>query len=102
MFPPGSMTGAPKLRSCALLKTMELKTRGIYSGCLGYISLNGAMDFNVVIRTAVCTESGVSIGAGGAIVIHSDPKAEWEEALLKSRAIVNALSKSVMSTSNSS
>lgn len=90
-FPPGSMTGAPKLRSVQLLDGLENhQPRGIYSGCLGYFSLNGSADFNVVIRTAVaCTKDVVeiSVGGGGAITFLSDPEQEWKETLLKTKSV---------------
>lgn len=57
-----SMTGAPKLRSTEILERLEGGPRGIYSGCLGFISLSGSSDMSVVIRTAVCTQNSVSIG----------------------------------------
>lgn len=102
-FPGGSMTGAPKLRTTDILNEMELgRSRGPYSGCLGYISLNGVMDMNIIIRTAVVTpvdekcEDGdekwnVSIGAGGAVTALSDSEDEFEEMLLKARVIKEAV-----------
>ncbi|KAF7727010.1 Protein phosphatase PP2A regulatory subunit B [Apophysomyces ossiformis] len=91
-FPPGSMTGAPKLRSVQLLDQLEHhKPRGVYSGCLGYFSLDGASDFSVVIRTAVIAsqqgEACVSVGGGGAITFLSDPEQEWKETLLKTKSV---------------
>ncbi|CEP10528.1 hypothetical protein [Parasitella parasitica] len=93
-FPPGSMTGAPKLRSVQILDRLEQhKPRGVYSGCLGYFSLNGSADFNVVIRTAVASSSKpnnaveISVGGGGAITYLSDPEQEWRETLLKTKSV---------------
>nr|CAG8433319.1 6233_t:CDS:10 [Entrophospora candida] len=98
-FPPGSMTGAPKLRSVQLLEKLENYTpRGVYSGCLGYISLNepnnpnncgGGAHFSVVIRTVIiCDEKDISVGAGGAIINLSNPETEWQEVLLKSQSVI--------------
>lgn len=65
------MTGAPKLRSMRLLRELEARRRGVYSGTLGYISLNGCLDFNVIIRSIVCTPEQCSIGAGHSSLFHN-------------------------------
>ncbi|KIW06019.1 aminodeoxychorismate synthase, variant 2 [Verruconis gallopava] len=89
VFPPGSMTGAPKLRSVQILDTLEQKERGIYSGCLGYFCVSGATDQSVIIRTVVRTGNDLNIGAGGAITWLSNAQKEWEEVLIKARAVAD-------------
>jgi anthranilate/para-aminobenzoate synthase component I len=90
-FPPGSMTGAPKIEAMSILEKLEPVERGVYSGALGWIDLGGAMDLSVVIRTAVLKDDVATFSVGGAIVADSDPRAEHEETEHKARALVSAL-----------
>jgi para-aminobenzoate synthetase component 1 len=89
-FPMGSMTGAPKIAAMKLIDELEENARGWYSGAFGYISPNGDFDFNVVIRSFVYNRKTdyLSVMAGGAITIDSDPLQEYEESLLKARYLL--------------
>jgi para-aminobenzoate synthetase len=86
------MTGAPKLRTMEIIGELEGEARGVYSGAIGYLGLGGTCDLSVAIRTIVKDGLEMTIGAGGAIVIESDPGDEFEEMLLKARAQASALS----------
>ena len=95
-FPAGSMTGAPKVSTMAILDRLEGAPRGVYSGAIGYFSLSGATDLAVAIRTLVRTEhadggAGVSLGVGGAITADSSPQEEYEEIRTKAYGVLSAL-----------
>lgn len=94
-FPAGSMTGAPKIRTMDIIDKLEKESRGIYSGALGFLSLNGSADLNVVIRTIVCTPNITTIGVGGGITIQSDAEQEYDEMLLKASALIKSIVKSI-------
>lgn len=96
-FPMGSMTGAPKVRAMEIIEETEVAKRGIFSGSIGYIAPNRDFDFNVVIRS-ICYDSAthkLSVQTGGAITSHSIAKQEYEESLLKAKAMMEILNNSV-------
>ena len=92
-FPMGSMTGAPKISAMNIIEDLEETKRGLYSGTIGYFSPNGDFDFNVVIRTILYNKSKnyVSYSVGGAITAKSDPLKEYEECLIKAKAMRQVL-----------
>ncbi|XMO86486.1 aminodeoxychorismate synthase component I [Algibacter sp. AS12] len=92
-FPMGSMTGAPKLSAMKIIETLEDSKRGIYSGAIGYFTPTGDFDFNVVIRSILYnkTKKFVSYSVGGAITAKSDPLKEYEECLIKAKAMRDVL-----------
>lgn len=91
VFPAGSMTGAPKLSAMTILHALERGPRGVYSGCFGYVGLDGAVDLAMVIRSIVIDGGGASVGAGGGITWLSEAGAEAAEVATKARAPLAAL-----------
>ncbi|MBR9914026.1 MAG: aminodeoxychorismate synthase component I [Algicola sp.] len=92
-FPMGSMTGAPKISAMKIIEDLEETKRGLYSGAVGYFSPNNDFDFNVVIRSILynATNAYVSYSVGGAITAKSDPNKEYEECLVKAKAMREVL-----------
>jgi para-aminobenzoate synthetase component 1 len=90
-FPPGSMTGAPKLAAMAILDRLEPVRRAIYSGALGFLDLRGGTELCVVIRTVFLKDGRAYLHSGGGIVADSCPAAEWRETEDKARALLAAL-----------
>ena len=92
-FPMGSMTGAPKVSAMKIIEELEETKRGIYSGAIGYFTPDKDFDFNVVIRTILynSTNKFISYSVGGAITAKSDPDQEYEECLIKAKAMREVL-----------
>jgi para-aminobenzoate synthetase component 1 len=90
-FPPGSMTGAPKIKAIELCAELEQIKRGVYSGALGYFGGDGSADFSVVIRTLIIQGNCFEFQVGGAIIAESVAENEWQETLDKAAGICRAL-----------
>ena len=92
-FPMGSMTGAPKISAMKIIEELEETKRGLYSGAVGYFTPNGDFDFNVVIRSILYNEKNqyLSFSVGSAITSLSNPEMEYEECLLKAKAMFEVL-----------
>ena len=91
-FPGGSITGCPKIRAMEIIKELEPNRRSIYTGSLGYLSFSGDMDFNILIRTILKKGNELYFGVGAGIVADSKPEDEYEETLVKARAMTEAIS----------
>ena len=94
-FPGGSITGAPKVRAMEIIAELEPSRRGPYCGSVGYLSVTGAMDTSIVIRTFAALGGRAYFSVGGGIVADSDPEAEYQETLDKARALIAALAGAV-------
>ena len=90
-FPGGSVTGAPKIRAMEIIAELEPTSRGPYCGSIGYVSADGNMDSNIVIRTYCLHGNDLTFQVGGGIVADSDPQAEYEECLAKAKALIEVL-----------
>ena len=88
MFPGGSITGAPKIRSMEIIDETEPTARGVYTGSIGYIGLDGSVCLNIAIRTIIIKNQKAFAQTGGGIVADSDPQAEWDETITKARALL--------------
>lgn len=91
IFPGGSITGAPKIRAQEIIAELEQTARGAYCGSLGYISFDGSLDFNILIRTITASKGWWQIPVGGGIVSQSDPHREYEETWTKAAGMLRAL-----------
>jgi anthranilate/para-aminobenzoate synthase component I len=91
VFPGGTVTGVPKLRCMEILDELEPVRRGPYTGSAGYISANGDLDLNIIIRTLVIKDGRGLLHVGAGIVADSDPSREYQETLLKAEAVLDAV-----------
>lgn len=92
-LPAGTLSGAPKVRAMEIIDELETVKRGIaYAGAVGYFGADGSVDTCIVLRTALCKDGRVYVQAGGGVVADSDPDAEYEETVQKSRALRRAVS----------
>ena len=90
-FPGGSITGAPKYRAMEIIDELENNQRNLYTGSIGYLTLDGDCDFNIVIRTALHKDGMYYLGVGGGITAESDLEFEYEETLQKAEAVLEAM-----------
>jgi para-aminobenzoate synthetase / 4-amino-4-deoxychorismate lyase len=95
-FPPGSVTGAPKVQALRVIAESELTAREVYTGAIGYASPVSGLELSVAIRTLELRDHHLWLGVGGGIVADSDPEAELEEALVKARPVAGAVGSSVV------
>jgi anthranilate synthase component 1 len=86
-LPAGTVSGAPKVRAMQIIDELEPEKRGVYGGGVGYFAANGEMDFCIALRTAVLKDGMLYTQAGGGVVHDSDPEAEYQETVNKSRAL---------------
>jgi len=92
VFPGGTITGVPKIRTMQIITELEPHARGLYTGSIGYLSFAGGMDLNIVIRTIVLKDGRAYVQVGGGVVHDSEPRQEYKETLHKARSQLIALS----------
>ncbi|MFP3937078.1 MAG: aminodeoxychorismate synthase component I [Phycisphaerae bacterium] len=90
-FPGGSITGAPKIRAMEIIDELEPHARGVYTGCVGIVGVNGSCEWNIAIRTVVWEGGNAHVQVGGGIVADSTPQGEYRETLDKARAMLRAI-----------
>jgi para-aminobenzoate synthetase component I len=90
VFPGGTITGAPKVRTMEIIEELEPVRRGIYTGSIGWIGFNGDMELNIAIRTMIIQDGQAYVQAGAGVVIDSNPKHEYKESLKKAIALWKA------------
>ena len=94
-FPAGTVSGAPKVRAMEIIEELEPERRGIYGGCIGYISAGGELDTCIALRTGIVKDGTLYVQAGGGIVADSDPEAEHQETCNKARALIRAAEEAI-------
>jgi anthranilate synthase component 1 len=94
-FPAGTVSGAPKVRAMQIIEELEPTRRGYYGGCIGYLDGNGDLDTCIALRTALVKDGKVYVQASGGIVADSKPDFEFNESVIKARAIVQAADQAV-------
>ncbi len=91
IFPGGSITGAPKIRSMEIIDETEPTARGVYTGGMGFVGIDGNVCLNIAIRTIIIKNQKAYAQTGGGIVADSDPEAEWQETITKARALLTGI-----------
>jgi anthranilate synthase component I len=94
-FPAGTVSGAPKVRAMQIIDELEVHKRGVYGGCIGYFSVDGAMDTCIVLRTAIVKDGKMYVQAGAGVVADSVPESEHMECVNKSKALFRAAEEAV-------
>jgi anthranilate synthase component 1 len=94
-FPAGTVSGAPKVRAMEIIDELEREKRGVYAGCVGYFSVDGAMDTCIVLRTAVVKDGRMYVQAGAGVVADSNPESEHQECVNKAKALFRAAEEAV-------
>lgn len=91
MFPGGSITGAPKIRSMQIIDELEPMQRGVYTGSIGFIGVDGTVCLNIAIRTVIIRDGKAYAQTGGGIVHDSKPESEWQETIIKAKALLEGI-----------